>query len=89
MNQLNDILDQDLDPTETREWTESLQKVIDADFAELVDDEAGPGQSRVAYQAIEQSGLASSQKSGDDGDGNEGFGPPRTVDFRQNWVSFC
>jgi len=31
MNQLNDILDQDLDPTETREWTESLQKVIDAD----------------------------------------------------------
>ncbi len=31
MNQLNDILDQDLDPTETREWTESLKGVIDAD----------------------------------------------------------
>ena len=31
MNQLNDILDQDLDPTETREWIESLKGVIDVD----------------------------------------------------------
>ena len=31
MNPLNDILDQDLDPTETREWIESLKGVIDAD----------------------------------------------------------
>ena len=31
MNQLNDILDQDLDPTETREWMESLKGVIDVD----------------------------------------------------------
>lgn len=31
MNQLNDILDQDLDPRETREWTEALQGVINAD----------------------------------------------------------
>ncbi len=31
MNQLNDILDQDLDPRETREWTEALQGVIKAD----------------------------------------------------------
>ena len=31
MNQLTDILDQDLDPTETREWIESLSSVIDAD----------------------------------------------------------
>jgi pyruvate dehydrogenase E1 component len=31
MNQLNDILDQDLDPRETREWTEALHGVIKAD----------------------------------------------------------
>jgi len=31
MNQLNDILDQDLDPRETREWTDALQGVIKAD----------------------------------------------------------
>ncbi|MEN6538037.1 MAG: pyruvate dehydrogenase (acetyl-transferring), homodimeric type [Mizugakiibacter sp.] len=31
MNQLQDILDQDIDPVETREWTESLQAVIGAD----------------------------------------------------------
>ena len=31
MNQLNDILDQDLDPRETREWTEALHGVIRAD----------------------------------------------------------
>ncbi len=31
MNQLNDILDQDLDPVETQEWTESLKGVIAAD----------------------------------------------------------
>ncbi|MBB5207624.1 pyruvate dehydrogenase (acetyl-transferring), homodimeric type [Chiayiivirga flava] len=34
MNPLNDILDQDLDPTETREWTESLRAVIDSDGAD-------------------------------------------------------
>jgi len=31
VNPLNDILDQDLDPTETREWTESLQSIIQHD----------------------------------------------------------
>jgi len=31
MNQLNDILDQDLDPIETQEWTEALKGVINAD----------------------------------------------------------
>ncbi|MBZ0222984.1 MAG: pyruvate dehydrogenase (acetyl-transferring), homodimeric type [Dokdonella sp.] len=34
MNQLNDILDQDLDPRETREWTEALHGVIRADGTE-------------------------------------------------------
>ncbi|GAP65265.1 pyruvate dehydrogenase subunit E1 [Mizugakiibacter sediminis] len=34
MNQLQDILDQDIDPVETREWTESLQAVIGADGPE-------------------------------------------------------
>jgi pyruvate dehydrogenase E1 component len=34
MNILNDILDQDLDPTETREWTEALGAVINADGPE-------------------------------------------------------
>ncbi|RYD14815.1 MAG: pyruvate dehydrogenase (acetyl-transferring), homodimeric type [Lysobacteraceae bacterium] len=34
MNPLNDILDQDLDPTETREWIDSLKGVIDADGTE-------------------------------------------------------
>ncbi len=31
MNQLTDILDQDLDPAETAEWTEALKGVINAD----------------------------------------------------------
>jgi len=31
MNQLNDILDQDLDPSETQEWTDALKGVINAD----------------------------------------------------------
>jgi pyruvate dehydrogenase E1 component len=31
MNQLNDILDQDLDPIETQEWTDALKGVINAD----------------------------------------------------------
>ncbi len=31
MNQLNDILDQDLDPVETQEWTDALKGVIHAD----------------------------------------------------------
>ena len=34
MNPLNDILNQDLDPTETQEWTESLRSVIDNDGAD-------------------------------------------------------
>ena len=34
MNIMNDILDQDLDPTETREWTEALGAVINADGPE-------------------------------------------------------
>ena len=34
MNQLQDILDQDLDPTETNEWTEAIQAVIKADGTE-------------------------------------------------------
>ena len=34
MNQLNDILNQDLDPAETREWIESLDAVIDTDGTE-------------------------------------------------------
>ncbi|PRH82395.1 pyruvate dehydrogenase (acetyl-transferring), homodimeric type [Arenimonas caeni] len=31
MNWLNDALDNDLDPTETREWVESMKAVLDAD----------------------------------------------------------
>ena len=31
MNQLQDILDQDPDPVETREWTDSIKSVIEAD----------------------------------------------------------
>ncbi|RAP59718.1 pyruvate dehydrogenase (acetyl-transferring), homodimeric type [Oleiagrimonas sp. MCCC 1A03011] len=34
MDQLQDILDQDLDPTETREWIDSLSAVINADGPE-------------------------------------------------------
>src|SRR5690625_1141833 len=34
MDQLQDIIDQDLDPTETREWIESLKAVIHADGTE-------------------------------------------------------
>ncbi len=31
MNQLQDILDQDMDPVETREWTDSVKSVIEAE----------------------------------------------------------
>jgi pyruvate dehydrogenase E1 component len=34
MNKLDDVLNQDIDPTETREWTESLDAVIGADGPE-------------------------------------------------------
>ncbi len=34
MNWLNDVLENDLDPTETREWMESLKAVLDADGPE-------------------------------------------------------
>ncbi|MGB4858837.1 MAG: pyruvate dehydrogenase (acetyl-transferring), homodimeric type [Dokdonella sp.] len=34
MNQLQDILDQDMDPVESQEWTESLRAVISADGPE-------------------------------------------------------
>ena len=34
MNMLQDILNQDLDPGETREWTEALSAVINADGPE-------------------------------------------------------
>ena len=34
MNMLNDILDQDLDPGETREWSEALDAVINHDGPE-------------------------------------------------------
>ncbi|HEX7342015.1 MAG TPA: pyruvate dehydrogenase (acetyl-transferring), homodimeric type [Rhodanobacteraceae bacterium] len=34
MDQLQDIIDQDLDPTETREWVDSLKAVIHADGTE-------------------------------------------------------
>jgi len=34
MNLLNDLLDEDIDPTETREWVESLSSVIARDGAE-------------------------------------------------------
>ena len=37
MDQLADILDQDLDPTETREWIESLSAVIQHDGTECGD----------------------------------------------------
>ena len=34
MDQLDDILQQDLDPTETQEWVESLNAVIDREGTE-------------------------------------------------------
>ncbi len=34
MNMLNDILNQDIDPTETREWMDSLDAVIQHDGTE-------------------------------------------------------
>ena len=34
MNWLNDVLENDLDPTETREWMESLKAVLDVDGPE-------------------------------------------------------
>ncbi|MDR3386654.1 MAG: pyruvate dehydrogenase (acetyl-transferring), homodimeric type [Rudaea sp.] len=43
MNILNDVLDQDLDPTETREWTQALGAVIAAD---------GPGRAHYLLERL-------------------------------------
>jgi pyruvate dehydrogenase E1 component len=43
MNQLQDILDQDIDPTETQEWTDALRAVIAAE---------GPGRAHFLLQRM-------------------------------------
>jgi len=46
------------------------QLVIEADLAEFIDDDRGAGKGGIAQDARDQRGLATAEKSGDDGDGN-------------------
>ncbi len=48
------------------------KQVIDADFAEFIDDDAGVGEEGILEQRIEQRGLAGPEKAGDDRDGDQG-----------------
>ncbi len=57
------------------------QLVIQADFAELVDDHGGPGEGGVSQDAGDQRGLATTEKAGDDGDRNFGV--------RRQWTALC
>ena len=45
---------------------------IDADIAELVDDESEPLAVGGAQQVLDQAGLAGAEETGDDGGGNLG-----------------
>src|SRR5205807_1257181 len=46
------------------------QQMVEADFAEFVDDHRGFGERRVAEQAVEQGGLASAEEAGEHRQGN-------------------
>ena len=41
------------------------QEMIEADLAELVDDDGGVGERRIVHQTIEQRGLAGAEKAGE------------------------
>ena len=41
--------------------------MIEADFAEFVDDDDSTGERRIAQQGVQESGLAGPKKTGDDG----------------------
>ena len=45
------------------------QLVVDADLAELVDDDRGPESLLVGQDMIQQRGLAAAEEAGDDGHG--------------------
>ena len=55
------------------------QFVIQADLAELVDDDRGAGERGIAQDAGDQRGLATAEKAGDDGD--------RDHDARRRWTA--
>ena len=41
--------------------------MIEADFAEFVDDDQSTGERRIAQQGVQETGFAGPQKTGDDG----------------------
>ena len=47
--------------------------MVEADLAELVDDDGGVGERRVVHQAVEQRGLAGAEEAGQHGE-RDGFG---------------
>ncbi len=51
------------------------QQVVEADFAEFIDDDGGLGQGRVTDQAVEQRGFAGAEEAGQDREGKR-FGRP-------------
>ncbi len=57
------------------------QFVVQADLAELVDDDGGAGEGGIAQDAGDQRGLATAEKAGDDGDRNNGS--------RRQWTALC
>ena len=46
------------------------QQMVEADLAELVDDDGGVGERRILQQAVEQRGLAGAEEAGQHGQGN-------------------
>jgi len=57
------------------------QFVVQADFAELVDDDRGAREGGVTQDARDQRGLATAEKAGDDGD--------RDCGLRRQWTALC
>ena len=53
------------------------QQMVEADFAELIDDDGGLGERGVLEQTVEQTGLAGAKKAGQHGErnGNGGLAP--------------
>ena len=51
------------------------QQMVEADFAEFIDDDGGLGERRIADQAVEQRGFAGAEEAGQHREG-KGFGRP-------------
>ncbi len=60
------------------------QEMIEADLAELVDDDGGLGERRIAQQPVEQRGLAGTEKAGEHRERNR-FGRALRRAFATHW----